>query len=189
MIQSNLTNLLVFLLKEGGHPIAHVWHISPDANLNFKRKGQGSPKFGMRGMFVSDYESIADTWAAWVNFGKERQRDKGCAKFNPRDTNQAYRTLYLYKIAIPKDILEKVKDLYNIKADEFSAKNSDADTMGAFGWAPELFIPEEYFPLLKIAGKQKRTWYDFENEKWRRAVASFTGQRSRLNREKKKVNK
>lgn len=167
-----------------GKTVYYAWHITPEKNLDFRRKGKYSKKFDKRGIFVApDYESIARSWAAWVNFAKARTRDK-YPDFDPRDPSQAYRTMYLYKIAVPRDVYERATKEYDTRA---SAAGPEG--YGAWGWDLEYFIPEEDFPKLKVIGRKERSWYDFQDDEKRRNSASFTGSTAAWKREREQEEK
>jgi hypothetical protein len=116
-----------FLLKEA-NDWTYVYHVSPIENI-YKlrvsgRKGQAY-KQRESGFYVAPkFQDAVEWWTSYV------AHKKGGVK-----SDHTYKTAYIYKIKVPKDVL----------------KNSWYETF----WEPEYFISERYLNQLEIVSKQK----------------------------------
>jgi hypothetical protein len=131
----------------------YVYHISDNANLRFPlTSGVYSPKFEQNGLFVAPLSAIKNSWAHWAA-GKSRFASSHGDKEAGKRENQRYKNLTLYKLELPKWVLDKAEAEHEAKAEESSKANPNS-ALGAWGWDLETFIPEELFKHVKLARKQ-----------------------------------
>lgn len=120
------------------------YHISPEANIN-NFKGSYSPTLKQKGLFVCPkFYSLVNDWLSYV------LRKKG----------SLYQGLTIYKLYIPKNIIDESIEEMEQKANE--AWESDNYSFGFWNWGLQIFISEEYLDQVKIVGKKTYT----KNKYW-----------------------
>lgn len=128
----------------------YVYHISPVSNLKKIRptgvnKGQQSVKMGKAGIYVAPKFKDAVAWGTtYVAMKKydtqkrnERVKELGIGTHGEKGPKH-YQELTIYKIEIPKEILNK------------------SEIWRSSFWEPEYFIPEEYVDEMRIV--QSKTY-------------------------------
>lgn len=140
----------------------YVYHISYNANLREPLTGVYSRKFQKKGLFVAPLNAIKRSWAEWA-------ASKG--RFGAKH-DQTYENLTLYKLALPKWVLDQANKEHHATAQKSIEANPET-AIGAWGWDIETFIPEELLQNLSIAGsktgKAEEFFYDKdEKEKHRK---------------------
>lgn len=149
-----------------------VYHLSPEYFTQFDPSKTGtlfdnaSRRTGERGVFVAPNFRDALKWVGTVSLSKghiNRNKSKKQQRINREydqdkrenpvgwnpDYQNKYRTLFLYKIEIPHDIMRKIKQHNRA----FNKRMSDQGLWTNIGsWDAEIFIPEEYIPHMNIVG-------------------------------------
>lgn len=147
MTISNLKLLIKALILEAklNTKTVYVYHISDNANMSDRQIQAGvySPKFENLGLFTAPLNAIENSWAAWA-------ASKG--RFGATE-DQQYKNLTLYKLALPKWVLDQAEKEHSARAQESMKQNPDS-AMGAWGWDAETFIPKELLQHVHIAGKK-----------------------------------
>ena len=138
-------------------PYDIYFHVSPEASIT-KFQGRYSQKYKTKGLFISPtFEAIACSWAPYVSTKKHPRSSKSF--FYNKDY---YQNLTVYKLEVPKTIVEICKEQNNQKYQEARAKvKNDTSLLGAWGWDLELFVPSEYLNSIKIIGKKTYKYYEF----------------------------
>lgn len=154
-----------------------LYHLSPERFDQFSTTHMGdlfrgtSKRVGEKGIYLAPSFRDALKWVPTIsgvkgsrsrNQSKKQQRVNQEFKKDERESpipypprNQSrYKTLFLYKVEVPRNILERIKEHnrdWNNKAGE-----DDSLSFGYIGsWDPEIFVPEEYVPYLNIVGVKK----------------------------------
>lgn len=123
-----------------------VFHASPEADITLFR-GTHSQKFNMRGLFVSPtFKSIKQDWAGYVFNKRSRSDPHHPYKHDPYDN------LTVYTLAVPRGVYESSRRVHQEKAQEAWDRNG-IDSLGAWGWGAETFIPAEYLDQIRIIGR------------------------------------
>lgn len=140
------------MFKESKNIICY--HVSQDGDIKVLR-GYYSAKFKMKGIFVSlSLKSALDDWAPFVA-GK-----KGHAKNRMQNDPQYYKTLTIYKLSVPQDVVDLSKDIHTKAADEYEKKSGRWDTYAAFYWGSEIFIPEQFLDKVQIVGRETKKYQE-----------------------------
>lgn len=133
----------------------YVYHISYNQNLGEPITGVYSQKFRKKGLFVAPLDAIKRSWAEWA-------ANKG--RFGASNS-QSYENLTLYKLELPKWVLDQAnEEHHNIAQTAIEANPETA--IGAWGWDIETFIPQELLKHLSIVGRKTRKAEEFFYDKY-----------------------
>jgi hypothetical protein len=147
MTISNLKLLIKTLILEAklNTKTVYTYHISDNANMSDRQIQAGvySPKFENLGLFTAPLNAIKNSWASWA-------ANKG--RFGATE-GQKYKNVTLYKLALPKWVLDQAKKEHEARAEESIEQHPDS-ALGAWGWDIETFIPKELLQHVHIAGKK-----------------------------------
>jgi predicted nucleic-acid-binding protein len=143
------------------------YHVSQDSDIKVLR-GYYSAKFRTKGIFVSlSFKSALEDWAPFVAGKKGHKKDR------TQDDPQYYKTLTIYKLSAPQEIVNLSKDIHTKAANEYQKERGNFDTYAAFYWGSEIFIPEQFLDNVQIVGREtkryqeivKRQVHDYKKER------------------------
>ena len=158
------TALLRSLIREVLHQKAEVvvYHASPQLGLQ-RLMPRYSPKFGEKGVFVSD--SLESMWRSWNSWALQKPD-----KTRSGRTSKLFEKIAVYTIRIPKDVFEEAKKRHATAAD------AAPDDSGAWGWDIETFVPEDLMPDGYLTPSSVKTYtkpevedIELHREKWKSA--------------------
>lgn len=127
-----------------------LYHASPE-NVNVLRP-RYSPKFGMKGLFVSSKPSaMQNSWVGWAA-SKDRAPGRRDLPYHKRPQG-SFKTITLYTLSLPMEDYQQAVERHWKRFDELQAAGVK-NLHGAFFWDEETFIPEDLMKNLKIIGKR-----------------------------------
>jgi hypothetical protein len=127
-----------------------LYHASPE-NVNVLRP-RYSPKFGMKGLFVSSKPSaMQNSWVGWAS-SKDRAPGRRDLPYHKRPQG-SFKTITLYTLSLPMEDYQQAVERHWKRFDELQAAGVK-NLHGAFFWDEETFIPEDLMKNLKIIGKR-----------------------------------
>ena len=125
-----------------------VYHVSPEANIT-QFQSRYSPKNKARGLFVTpSYQSIISDWSGYVASKKYPRGER---------SNGYYQNLTVYTLQIPDWALAQAREFHDKAYEAAKARVSKEDEWklyGAWGWGPEVFVPEPLVETIKIVGRE-----------------------------------
>ena len=170
MTIKNLKILIKRIIEEAklNTKTVYVYHISDNANLHEPLTGVYSPKFHQDGLFTAPLSAIKRSWASWA---KNKGRFGG-------ELDQQYHNMTLYKLAMPKWVLDKANAEHRETARKSIEQNPE-NAWGAWGWDAETFIPKDLLQHVHIVGRKTGKTEEFferrgEDEKHRKGQVKYS---------------
>ena len=95
---------------------------------------------------------------------KQERWDKTWQNDEYNRSQKGYKTLFVIKVACPRDVYKKAQDIYRGEYERQQETGKGQDLFAFWNWGEQIFIPAELLSSLKILSSKKLTDREFSQE-------------------------